>query len=88
MHPRFKVKLVRENGSPALAGKNIVGVAPDLAPTSECSVSNGREFRPFSGATELEPDSLTGSASASLVRVPETTLKNHRGTPEQQLEVL
>ena len=72
-----EVNLVRANGLPALTGDYLVDLLPDVAPEElfvdpdrQLFVSHGRQFLPLSGAAELEPGQLLGTASAPLMRVP------------------
>ena len=76
-HQMVEVNLVRANGCPALTGQYLVDMFPDVSTEElfvehrrEMFVSEGRQLIPLSGAAELSPGDLLGSASAPLMRVP------------------
>lgn len=68
-HETIEFNLVQVNGTLALVGQHPVEMVPDLAPVSELFVSHEIQVIPFSGAAEVEPGDLMGSASTPFVRV-------------------
>eukprot|EP00752_Nemacystus_decipiens_P012512 g11082.t1 len=69
-HQLLEVNLVRADGAPALRGQYLVEMDPNMTPTEEVFVSNGRQSIPVAGCAEIEPGTILGYASAPLLRVP------------------
>ena len=81
-----EVNLVRANGTPALQGNYLVDTIPDMSPTSQLFVSNGKQTIPLAGCAELEPGDVIGSASSPLLRVPLDALHQFTHETDQRLQ--
>eukprot|EP00752_Nemacystus_decipiens_P002032 g1947.t1 len=79
-HQLLEVNLVRADGAPALRGQYLVEMDPNMMPTEEVFVSNGRQSIPVAGCAEIEPGTILGYASAPLLRVPLDSVEDDPGS--------
>eukprot|EP00752_Nemacystus_decipiens_P015617 g13940.t1 len=73
------VNLIRNIGTPALTGNNMVKLLPQedsRSPATEVFVSHGRQQVPIVGCGEIRPGALLGTAASPLLQAPPDIFDN------------